>query len=168
MLITPWLTSIPSPAVGEYRRAMNEFASWQTLQVWYAYLQVERVQAELRRNVDPNTARRAEKAFAKAKTRGHLKALAKLVRVVDGDLRFISNPPFVVPIDELVNSTDADAIMAKVRSALRSYHNSLSQERRRLLEQFGLVHMARKVVGVGSAAPGHGFCCCSVETSAIR
>jgi len=62
MLITPWLTSIPSPAVGEYRRAMNEFASWQTLQVWYAYLQVERVQAELRRIVDPNTARRAEKA----------------------------------------------------------------------------------------------------------
>jgi hypothetical protein len=119
-------------------------------QVWYAYLQVEQVQAELRRNVDPNTARRPEKALAEAKTRDHLKALAKLVRVVDGDLRFISDPPFVAPIDELVNSADADALMAKVRSALRSYHNSPSQERRRLLEQFGLVHMARKVVGVGS------------------
>ena len=41
-------------------------------------------------------------------------------------------------------------MLAKVRSALRSYHNSLSQDGRRLLERFRLVQMLRKVVGVGS------------------
>ena len=96
---------------------MNEFAGWQTLQVGYAQLHVEKVLAELRRILDTGTTRRAEKSLAKAKTRDHLQAFAKLLRVVDGDLRFRSDPPFVVPIEELVNRTDADAALAKVRSA---------------------------------------------------
>jgi uncharacterized protein (DUF2252 family) len=137
-------------AVAEYRRAMNEFAHWQTLQVWYASLRVGKVLSELRSNVDPDTARRAAKAIAKAKTRDHMQAFAKLVRVVDGEPRFISDPPFVVPIEELMNGSDANATETQVRSALRHYHSSLGHDKRRLLEQFRLVQLARKVVGVGS------------------
>ena len=137
-------------AVAEYRRAMNEFARWQTLQVWYAHLRVGKVLGELRRNLDPITARRAAKAITKARTRDHMQAFAKLVHVVDGEPRFISRPPFVVPIDELMNGSDVNAIETEVRSALGRYYRSLGHDKRRLLEQYQLVQLARKVVGVGS------------------
>jgi hypothetical protein len=40
--------------------------------------------------------------------------------------------------------------MAEMRELIRSYRTSLVPDRRHLLEQYRLVDMARKVVGVGS------------------
>jgi uncharacterized protein (DUF2252 family) len=37
-----------------------------------------------------------------------------------------------------------------MRAFIRSYHRTLPADRRRLLDQYRLVHLARKVVGVGS------------------
>ena len=44
----------------------------------------------------------------------------------------------------------ASAIYEQIRTVLGTYGRSLQSDRRHLLEQFTLVQMARKVVGVGS------------------
>ena len=74
-------------------------------------------------------------------------------RGVDGELRIVSDPPFIVRIDELVSSAEAEKLTDLLRSWFRGYRRSLQPDRRRLLEYFEMVDVARKVVGVGSV--GH-------------
>ncbi len=69
---------------------------------------------------------------------------------MDGELRIISDPPLIVPVEELAQHIDQDQLEAEIRSLLRTYRRSLQGDRRRLLEGYRYVHMARKVVGVGS------------------
>ena len=42
------------------------------------------------------------KGLAKARTRDSMQAVGKLTRMVDGRPRIISDPPLIVPVDELV------------------------------------------------------------------
>jgi len=70
--------------------------------------------------------------------------------VVDGQRRIISDPPLIQPIDELVQGVERDQLLDQLRALVRSYRRTLSSDRRHLLEEFRVVDMARKVVGVGS------------------
>ena len=70
--------------------------------------------------------------------------------MVDGEPRIVSDPPLIVPIEELVAGVDQVELDDFVRGAIRTYRRSLPADRRRLLERFRYVHAARKVVGVGS------------------
>ena len=120
------------------------------LAVWYSHIDVEATIKELRSEVDPAARKRAEANVAKARTRDSLQAFDKLTRVVDGQRRIISDPPLVQPIEELFEGMERDQIHECVRGDLRSYRRTLPSDRRHLLEDFRLVDMARKVVGVGS------------------
>jgi uncharacterized protein (DUF2252 family) len=62
----------------------------------------------------------------------------------------VSNPPLIVPIEELVDIADREELEARLTELLRTYRTTLETDRRHLLEQFRFVHLARKVVGVGS------------------
>jgi uncharacterized protein (DUF2252 family) len=64
--------------------------------------------------------------------------------------RIISDPPLIQPVEELLDGVELDEIMEFLRSTVRSYRRTLQSDRRHLLEEFTLVHAARKVVGVGS------------------
>jgi uncharacterized protein (DUF2252 family) len=56
-----------------------------------------------------------------------------------------------VPVDELLPpGRDRDEVEDELRGLIRSYRTTLETDRRQLLEDFEFVHMARKVVGVGS------------------
>ena len=94
----------------------------------------------------------AEKAVAKAHTRDSLQALSKLGEVVDGQYRIVSQPPIVVPMRDLAATygLSADEVERGIHEAFRAYRATLQDDRRRLLERFELVDVARKVVGVGS------------------
>ena len=70
--------------------------------------------------------------------------------MVDGQRRIISTPPMIVPIEEVFADVQADAIYEQIRAVLGKYRRTLQSDRRHLLEQFTLVQVARKVVGVGS------------------
>ena len=66
--------------------------------------------------------------------------------------RIIADPPLIVPIEDLLPPGPA-ARRGRERSCggmIRSYRRTLETDRRHLLEEFEFVHMARKVVGVGS------------------
>jgi len=136
--------------VAAYRSAMAEFADKTMLEVWYARLDVEDGLEQLRQKVGDEALGRTRKAMAKARTRDSMQVLKKLTTVVDGQRRIISNPPLVVPIEELTDQHSADEIMAWMTSLLTQYRRTLSADRRHLLGQFHLVGVARKVVGVGS------------------
>ena len=91
-----------------------------------------------------------EADLAKARTRDSVRALAKLCRMVDGELRIVGNPPLITPIEDVLPGAEQAHLDAVVRRMLHTYAESLSPERRELLERYRYVHAARKVVGVGS------------------
>jgi uncharacterized protein (DUF2252 family) len=137
--------------VRSYREAMAEFAVMPNLQVWYASLPVERALREFSAGINPKRLKQAEADVAKARTKDSMHALEKLTRVVDGEPRIISDPPLIVPIDELVPvAADREPITNEVRVLVRKYRRTLETDRRHLLETYQFVDMARKVVGVGS------------------
>ena len=136
--------------VRSYRTAMREFARMPLLDVWYAHLEVEEAVAKLESHLAKRGRKLTEKAMAKARTRDSLQALGKLTTVVDGQRRIASDPPLIVPVEELFTDTDTDALYAQLNDLLDAYAHTLQSDRRHLIQQFTLVHAARKVVGVGS------------------
>ena len=133
-----------------YRTAMRAFAEQAFLGVWYAHLDIEQAIGRFRAQMKAKRFKKAEKLLAKAHTRDSTKALGKLTMLVEGRRRIISDPPMIVPLEEIFTDVQADAIYEEIRTVLGKYRRTLQSDRRHLLEQFTLVQAARKVVGVGS------------------
>ncbi len=137
--------------VRSYREAMAAFADMHNLEVWYSHLSIEQAFAEFSAGVDPKRVKRQEANIAKARTKDSMSAFEKLTHIVDGEPRIVSDPPLIVPIDELVEASNTrEQIMDELRELIRAYRRTLETDRRHLLEQFRFVDVARKVVGVGS------------------
>jgi uncharacterized protein (DUF2252 family) len=137
--------------VRSYREAMAGFARMRNLEVWYASLPVEQALRDFTAGVDPKRLKRAQADVAKSRTKDSMQAFEKLTHVVDGEPRIISDPPLIVPIEELLaDDSDREAAIDEIRALLRSYRRTLETDRRHLLETFRFVDLARKVVGVGS------------------
>ena len=102
--------------------------------------------------VAKEAARRAEKNLAKAHTRDSVQALSKLAELVDGQYRIVSQPPVIVPARDLAATYGLapDDVMPVLHHRFRAYRATLPDDRRKLLEKFEIVDVARKVVGVGS------------------
>jgi Uncharacterized protein conserved in bacteria (DUF2252) len=94
--------------------------------------------------------KRFKRNVAKAQAKDSLRAFAKLTETVEGEPRIASDPPLIVPIEDVASGAEQREIEEFVRGIIRSYRQTLTAERRRLLERYRYVHMARKVVGVGS------------------
>ncbi|NMO57642.1 DUF2252 domain-containing protein [Actinoplanes sp. TBRC 11911] len=152
-------------SVTAYRDAMTMFAGMRTMDVWYAHLDEDQLIKAIReataedrdggkqhQKLVKKALKRAEQNRRKAHTRDSLQALSKLAENVDGRYRIISQPPIVVPARDLPMTQDMtpDEIQQLVRDQFRAYRSTLQDDRRKLLERFEVVDMARKVVGVGS------------------
>ena len=133
-----------------YRSEMNLLASMRELDVWYRRLDVDQYMADPTVITRPDERKRTEANIAKARTRDSLHAYSRLTHLVDGEPRILSDPPLLVPIEELMPEMEADALSQALHDLLARYRRTLQADRRHLLEQFRLVHVARKVVGVGS------------------
>ena len=136
--------------VDAYRTAMAGFAAMKNLEVWYAHLDIEDTVKEFASQFKPKQVKRAEKTLAKARTRDSMSAFSKLTHVVDGQVRIVSEPPLIVPIDDLAQGRERDQMFDELHERLRSFRATLQFDRRVLLEEFQLTDFARKVVGVGS------------------
>ena len=133
-----------------YRTAMRAFAQQPFLDVWYAHLDIEPAFAQFRAQLKAKRFKAAEALLAKAHTSDSMKAVGKLTAMVDGQRRIVSDPPMIVPIEEVFAGVQAEAIYQLLGTVLGKYRRTLQSDRRHLLEQFTLVQVARKVVGVGS------------------
>jgi uncharacterized protein (DUF2252 family) len=157
--------AVTMASVTAYRESMNSFSKMRTMDLWYAHLAEDDLDAAIRRGAKQAVKegkvtkkeireldKRRQKVVAKAHTRDSLQALSKLGEMVDGRYRIVSQPPIVVPARDLgkIYGISAERIQQVVHKQFRAYRSTLQQDRRLLLERFQIVDMARKVVGVGS------------------
>jgi uncharacterized protein (DUF2252 family) len=134
-----------------YRTAMATFATMSNLQVWYAHLNIEEQLKRLAAKLDPTRFKALKKNLAKARARDSVQAFTKLTRKDGGEPRIVSDPPLIVPMEELLpEGKDLDQVTDELMGVIRSYRKTLETDRRHLLEEYRFVQIARKVVGVGS------------------
>ena len=136
--------------VERYRTAMRTFAGQPFLAVWYAHLDVEDAIARYRSQMKAKRVKAVEKMVAKAHTSDSMKAQRKLTTQTNGQRRIISDPPLIEPVEEVFSGEQASAIYKLIDQTLGKYRRTLQSDRKHLLEEFTLVQVARKVVGVGS------------------
>jgi uncharacterized protein (DUF2252 family) len=137
-------------SVASYRTAMASFAAMRNVDVWYAVARTQQGLPVLREALSKKDLKAAKGVLAKARRRDSMHAFGKLTQVVDGERRIVSDPPLVVPIEELISPDDADRVTESLRQLILRYGATLNTDRQHLLESFRLVHVAHKVVGVGS------------------
>jgi uncharacterized protein (DUF2252 family) len=136
-------------SVRSYREAMREFAGQGELAVWYARMDVEESMGRLE-TADPGSVKRFERGIVKARAKDSVRAMEKLTEEVDGEIRIVSQPPLVVPVEELVTEAQATELEGSMREVLTSYRSTLPGDRQHLLDGYEFRRLARKVVGVGS------------------
>jgi len=136
--------------VGEYRTAMRDFAGKKNVDVWYARLEIDELLEQFRGQLKKPQLKRTEQALAKARTRDNMSAFSKLTHEVNGEPRILSDPPLIETFRDIVSAGEAKKITQWLHELLRAYRRTLQADRRTLLEEFRLVDLARKVVGVGS------------------
>jgi uncharacterized protein (DUF2252 family) len=142
--------AINRTVVRTYRGSMRELAGKRTLDVWYERLDGDELAQRVGEDLGRKALERYRRNSRKAQGKDSLHALAKLTREVDGRARLISDPPLVVPVEELARGVSPAALEGSMREALGSYRRSLRGDHRRLFDRFDYAHAARKVVGVGS------------------
>jgi uncharacterized protein (DUF2252 family) len=126
-------------AASSYRQHIGTYATMAALDVWYATVDVPSV-LRLMRDIRTH----ARHSVARARERGHLRALNKLTETIDGMPRIRHDPPLVVRLD------DEPALLAQLDGLIAWYRRTLPEERRVLFNRYRLVDVALKVVGVGS------------------
>ena len=138
-------------AVAGYQQAMSGFAAMTNLDVWYARADMDQLQAEFASQLKKRQRKAVSKGLGKARTRDSMQEVAKLTHLVDGRPRIISDPPLLVPVDELLpRQADKKALESHLNDLIGQYRRTLPTSRRFLLGEFEVADMARKVVGVGS------------------
>jgi uncharacterized protein (DUF2252 family) len=141
-------------SVRSYREAMREFASLGNLEVWYSRLDVEEAIAEAaleeRAGVSAAEVARLRRGVAKAQSKDSLRALDRLTEEVDGQIRFRSEPPILVPGEQLVPAAGGRPIAEMLLGVVGAYRESLGPEMQVLFDRYEFREIARKVVGVGS------------------
>ena len=142
--------AIVMETVAGYRDAMRGFAGMRSLDVWYARAEVDELMAQIQGQIKKSQRKRTEKTLAKARTRDSMTAFSKLTRIVDGEVQIVPDPPLIDRVSDLVSGREGEAVIESLNELLRRYRQSLQTDRRILLEEFRLVDLARKVVGVGS------------------
>ena len=128
-------------AVAGYREAISTLATVDPLRLYSFRIEseaiIDRLRAESRKH--------ATRVAGKARKKNSLRAVSKLAAEVDGQLRIVDDPPLVERLPELDNGERDD-----IRAFFERYLASLPLPRRRVLERYRGVDIARKVVGVGS------------------
>jgi uncharacterized protein (DUF2252 family) len=142
--------SVVLATVREYRNAMARFADMRDIDVWYTRLDVDGILQRFSREFGGKQKKRMKANLAKLRTKDSMRALGKLCRAVDGELRIIGKPPLVTPIEDVLPGAEQAHLEETIERMIRTYQHSLPHDRRKLLERYRYVHAARKVVGVGS------------------
>ena len=127
------------------------------LEVWYCQVEVEPIVDVLRHQAaatgskaEAHMAATATKLVAKAHTKDSMKALDKLTYVVDGERRIISDPPLIVPVEELFPDVEPTAMVDLFHGVVRQYRQTLPDRPPAPARAVQGEPVARKVVGVGS------------------
>jgi uncharacterized protein (DUF2252 family) len=133
-----------------YRTAITAFAEKSTLDIWYSSLDLSDVVGEIRHFFTDEHSELVSDVLAMTPIQSDRRRYARIVTEVDGDVRFVSDPPLVTPLEEPSSPTDSGALRTALGTIIDEYASTLTSERRTLLRRFTPVDAAHKVVGVGS------------------
>ena len=136
-------------AVEAYRNTIQRLAQEGNLDIWYTKVDAEEIRQAIMRVVpSKKMAKRAETTlsgiFDKARSKTSLRAAQKLTEVVDGERRFLDQPPVLSRQDLPPGGRE------QLEVVYTKYRQTLQNDRRWLLERYRWTDIARKVVGVGS------------------
>ncbi len=147
--------AVVEAGVREYRGELQRAADMTTLDVWYSHMEIDqmlewmRTEAEERAGQEPTPPGRGWTWPRPGPGTASAPSRSSTVRV-DGELRFRKDPPLIVPVEDLVLSAeDRHRTERSLRKLIKAYRRTLADEHHPL-EEFRYMHMARKVVGVGS------------------
>jgi uncharacterized protein (DUF2252 family) len=129
--------------IRSYRRRMKEYAIMGNLELWYASI----TEKKILKSLQPAQRKAFKKMTDKARTRTHMQVLDKMTDLVDDKYRLRDDAPFIV---HQTHTQAGRTIEEGIELFLQSYLPSLADDRRKLLEQYRIVDIVRKVVGVGS------------------
>lgn len=149
---------VVNAAVRAYRKAMRDFAKMGSMDVWYEHMDADELYRHMAQAATKKELRETEQLFRKASVKNSSRAVSKLTEIVDGQRRIVNEPPLIVPIRELarqrtgldIPDPDMHERERIIALLLTRYRENLPDDRRRLVEQYRGVDIARKVVGVGS------------------
>jgi uncharacterized protein (DUF2252 family) len=130
-------------AVAGYRRAIEDCSNQGPLDVHYRRVELDRINEMYS---DPKDRKRRDKLARKATAKDSVKALRKLTDIVDGRRVIVSDPPLIMRLSDVADRDEIDSL----GGFFERYLTSLPPYRRRLLDRYGVVDIAHKVVGVGS------------------
>ena len=127
-------------ATHAYAVEMQALTELTTLEIHYAHTDVDTALLE---PSDPVGTEDLRRLAATSRSHTTMQAVTKLTEEVDGRRRIVEHPPLIVrlPDDEWADD---------FATCYELYHASLPEERRQLIEQYRIVDVAQKVVGVGS------------------
>jgi uncharacterized protein (DUF2252 family) len=130
-------------AVRTYRKRIRQYAQLGNLELWYSTIN----ENDILKSLTPSARAGAEKIMSKARQRTHMQVLGKLTDLVDEKYLLKENAPFIV---RETKTETGKTIKEALGLFLEAYFNSLADDRKKLLKQYRIVDVARKVVGVGS------------------
>src|SRR5215472_8939669 len=141
--------------VREYRDRMRRAAGMGSLETWYDHfeagtlLKLVRKQVRVKR-VGKGEGRAVEEMVAKARTRDSTRVFARRAEEVEGEPRIAADPPVIIPIEDLVTpGSEWEDPAPLIKKLLSSYRRTLGRQHHPL-EEYRYVHVAYKMVGVGS------------------
>ncbi len=134
-----------------YRNTMRNLAGLGNLDVWYTQVDIEELRTQFADRLTARQRKAVDKGLVKARTRDSTQELRKLTTTENGRPQIVPDPPVIVPVRDLLGDEFKDVDIPRMMSRLiGQYRRSLQPDRRVLLEQYEIVDMAHKVVGVGS------------------
>ena len=123
---------------------MAEYSEMPVLEMWYVSLDIEKI---IRTFKDKEAAGRGLKRIAAARGRKVLEHdFPKLAAIAGHAPTIRDNPPLIYHL----KGKDARDLDTRARGAFAGYRESLSDDRRALLDRYEIKDFATKVVGVGS------------------
>ena len=131
-------------AVAGYRETIWKCSHRGPLDVHYLRLELDEIKELAQSN--KKARKRVDKLSRKATAKDSVRALNKLTDIVDGRRVIVSDPPLIQPIDELIEPDE----VASLTDFFGRYLSTLPPYRRQVLDRYSVVHIAHKVVGVGS------------------
>jgi uncharacterized protein (DUF2252 family) len=129
--------------VRSYRKRMKQYAYMGNMELWYSTIS----EKDILKTLPPEMQKGVKKVTNKARTRTHMQVLDKLTDIVDEKYKLRDDAPFIVHQTHTQAGRPIEEALGRL---LESYFLSLAHDRKKLLQHYRIVDVARKIVGVGS------------------
>jgi uncharacterized protein (DUF2252 family) len=130
--------------VRSYREAMHDISQMKTLDVWYLKMDISTYLAgikdkQFRKDADAYVAKQTQKSAV-----DHY--VPKLTTQKDGRPVFKDAPPLIYHTPEQCDKE----FLSTIKTVFLAFRETLSEDRRVLLDRYALMDVAMKIVGIGS------------------